>query len=57
MFNSKNEISLDGKGIMTGHLSDRTEVRVFYDSGHQRIICQKVFMTVPHTCIKYPTLS
>ena len=33
MLNSENVISLDGKGITTGHLFNRTEVKVFYDLG------------------------
>ena len=32
-FNSENIISLDGKGVMVGHLFDKTELKVFCDLG------------------------
>ena len=53
MFNSENVISLDGKGITTGHLFDKTEVKVFYDLGHQRVTWQRVSMTEPNIYIEY----
>ena len=39
MFNSENVISLYGKGVIVGHLLDKTELKVFYDLGHQRVTC------------------
>ena len=42
-FNSENAISLDGKGITTGHLFDKTEVKVFYDSGASKSYMSKSF--------------
>ena len=52
-FNSENVISLEGKGITTGHLFDKTEVKVFYNSGHQKATCQKAFMIKQNTCTIY----
>ena len=43
MFNSENVISLDGKGVTVGHLFDKTEVRVFYDSGALKSYMSKGF--------------
>ena len=42
-FNSENVISLDGKGITAGHLFDKTEVKVFYDSGASKSYMSKSF--------------
>ena len=42
-FNSENVISLDGKGVTTGHLFDKTEVKVFYDSGASKSYMSKQF--------------
>ena len=42
-FNSENVISLDGKGITVGHLFDRIELRVFYDSGASKSYMLKAF--------------
>ena len=42
-FNSENEISLDGKGVTTEHLFDKTEVKVFYDSGASKSYMSKQF--------------
>ena len=42
-FNSENVISLDGKGITVGHLFDKTELRVFYDSGASKSYMSKGF--------------
>ena len=53
MFNSENVISLDGKGVTTGHLFDKTEVKVFLIRGHQRVTCQKVSMKRQSICIEY----
>ena len=36
-------ISLDGKGITTGHLFDKTEMRVFYDLGASKSYMSKSF--------------
>ena len=33
MFNSENVISLDGQGVTVGHLFDKTDLKVFFDSG------------------------
>ena len=33
MFNSENVISLDSKGVTVGHLFNKTELKVFFDSG------------------------
>ena len=43
MFNSENVISLDGKGITVGHLFDKTEVKVFFDSGASKSYMSKGF--------------
>ena len=43
MFNSENVISLDGKGITIWHLFDKTEVKVFYDSGASKSYMSKSF--------------
>ena len=43
MFNSENVISLDGKGITVGHLFDKTELRVIYDSGASKSYMSKGF--------------
>ena len=43
MFNSENVISLDGKGVTVGHLFDKTELRVFYDSGGLKSYMSKGF--------------
>ena len=40
-FNSENVISLDGKGVTVGHLFDKTELRVFYDSGASKSYMSK----------------
>ena len=40
-FNSENAISLDGKGITTRHLFDKTEVKVFYDLGASKSYMSK----------------
>ena len=42
-FNSENVISLGGKGITVGHLFDKTELRVFYDSGASKSYMAKGF--------------
>ena len=52
-FNSENVISLNGKGITTGHLFYKTEVKVFYDLGASKVTCQKAFMIKQNTCIIY----
>ena len=43
MFNSENVISLNGKGITTGHLFYKREVKVFYDSGASKSYMAKSF--------------
>ena len=43
MFNSENVIFLDGKGVTVGHLIDKTELRVFYDSGASKSYMSKGF--------------
>ena len=43
MFNSENVTSLDGKGITTGNLFDKTEVNVSYDSGASKSYMAKSF--------------
>ena len=43
MFNSENVISLDGKGVTVGHLFDKTEVKVFFDSGASKSYMSKGF--------------
>ena len=43
MFNSENVISLDGKGITIGHLFDKTETKVFFDSGASKSYRSKGF--------------
>ena len=43
MFNSENVISLDGKGVMVGHLFDKTEVKVYFDSGASKSYMSKGF--------------
>ena len=43
MFNSENVISLDGKGVTIGHLFDKTEVKVFFDSGVPKSYMSKGF--------------
>ena len=52
-FNSENVISLDGKGVMVGHLFNKTELNVFCDLGHQKVTCQKHFMTELNICIEF----
>ena len=42
-FNSENVISLDGKGVTTGHLFDKTEMKVFFDSGASKSYMLKGF--------------
>ena len=42
-FNSENVISLDGKGVTTGHLFHKTEVKVFYDLGASKSYMPKWF--------------
>ena len=43
MFNSENVISLDGKGVIVGNLFDKTEVKVFFDSGASKSYMSKAF--------------
>ena len=43
MFNSENVISFNGKGITVGHLFDKTELRVFYDSRASKSYMSKGF--------------
>ena len=43
MFNSENVISLDGKGVTVGYLFDKTEVKVFFDSGASKSYMSKGF--------------
>ena len=43
MFIKENVISLDGKGITTGHFFDKTKVKVFYDLGASKIYMAKSF--------------
>ena len=43
MFNSENVISLDGKGVTTGHLFNKTELKVFYDLGASKSYMSKGF--------------
>ena len=43
MFNSENVISLDGKGVTVRHLFDKTEVKVFFDSGASMSYMSKGF--------------
>ena len=43
MFNSENVISLDGKGVTVRHLFDKTEVKVFFDSGASTSYMSKGF--------------
>ena len=43
MFNSENVISLDGKGVTAGHLFDKTELKVFFDSGASKSYMSKGF--------------
>ena len=43
MFNSENVISLDGKGVTVGHLFDKTEMKVFFDSGASKSYMSKGF--------------
>ena len=57
MFNSENVISLDGKGITTGHLFDKTEVRVFYDSGALKSYMSKSFYDRTTYLHKIPKLK
>ena len=42
-FNSENIISLDGKGVMVGYLFDKTELKVFCDSGASKSYMSKAF--------------
>ena len=53
MFNSENVISLDGIGVTVGHLFDKTEVKVFFDLGCQRVTCQKDSMKRQSICMEY----
>ena len=57
MSNSQNVISFDGKGIMTGHLFNKTEVNVFYDMGASKSYMSKSFYGSTTYLHKIPKLK
>ena len=57
MFNSENVISLDGKGIATGHFFNKMEVKVFYDLGASKMYMSKSFYDSTTYLHKIPILK
>ena len=57
MFNSENVISLDGKGVTVGHLFDKTELKVFIDSGVSKSYMSKGFYEKTEYLHRIPKLK
>ena len=49
-----NHIPIDGRGVTEAFLMDNTPMKLFFDSGHQEVICQRSTMMQISPFINYP---
>ena len=49
-----NHIPIDGRGVTEAFMMDNTPMKLFFDSGASRSICQRSTMMQISPCINYP---